>query len=170
VNFRIQSETVQAQRAIWNLNKQAFGGDAEANLVDALRDGGFVEVSLMAVLCGEVVGHILFSRVAINTTVGKLEALSLAPMAVSPDYQGRGIGSQLVKAGLESCRERSHKIVLVLGDPEFYRRFGFSSELARNLASPFGDGQEWMALELVPSSLSGVVGEVEYSPPFAAFE
>ena len=97
-------------------------------------------------------------------------AVSLAPMAVLPDHQRQGIGSKLVLGGLEACREQGHKIVVVLGHPDFYPRFGFSAELARPLENPFGDGEAWMALEFVPGTLAGVEGRVEYQPLFGAFE
>jgi putative acetyltransferase len=162
----IRPEADQDRAAIWSVNQAAFEGDAEANLVDALRDGGFAEVSLVAEVDGEIVGHILFSRVVIGTKVGTVDALSLAPMVVLPMHQRRGIGSRLVEAGLEACREAGHRIVVVLGHPKFYPRFGFSAERARRLESPFGGGEAWMALELVPGVLVSVEGRVEYSPPF----
>lgn len=170
MSVAIRPEAEQDRAAIWHTNQAAFQGDAEANLVDALRDGGFVGVSLVAEVDGEIVGHILFSRVAIVTRVGTVDALSLAPMAVLPSHHRQGIGSRLVKAGLEACREAGHRIVVVLGHPEFYPRFGFSSALAEPLQSPFGGGEAWMALELVPGALDGVDGRVEYSPPFTALE
>lgn len=151
----IRPETGQDQEAIWSVNQAAFEGDAEANLVDALRDGRFFAVSLVAEVDGEIVGHILFSRVAIVTNVGTVDALSLAPMAVLPSHQRQGIGSRLVEAALEACREAGHRIVVVLGHPEFYPRFGFSAELAWPLESPFGGGEAWMALELVPGRWAG---------------
>jgi putative acetyltransferase len=169
MNVMIRPETDQDRQAIWNVNQVAFGSNAEANLVDALRDGGFVEVSLVAEVDKEIVGHILLSRVTIVATVGTLGALSLAPMAVLPSHQRTGIGTKLVAAGLEICRERGLEIVVVLGHPEFYQRFGFSAELARRLESPFGGGEVWMTVELVQGALNGVVGRVEYSRPFAAF-
>ena len=170
MNVEIRPETTEDQRAICHVNQQAFGGDDEANLVDALRDGGFVEVSLVAEMDGQIVGHILFSRVAIVAKVETRDALSLAPMAVMPECQRQRIGSRLVEAGLEACRERGHKIVLVLGHPDYYPRFGFSAELARPLESPFSGGDAWMALELVPGALAGVKGRVEFSAPFTEFE
>jgi len=170
MSVTIRPENDEDQPAICNVNKIAFDGDAEASLVDALRAGGFVEVSLVAELDGKIVGHILFSRLTINTRVGTVAALSLAPMAVLPTSQRQGIGTKLVEAGLIACRVGGHKIVVVLGHPEFYPRFGFSADLARPLESPFGGGSVWMALELVAKVLNGVEGRVEFSPPFRAFE
>ena len=166
MDVEIRPESDQDRQAVWNVNRAAFETEEEANLVDALRDGGYVEVSLVAEVDGEVVGHILFSRLPIVTNFGTVDALSLAPMAVMPSYQRRGIGSKLVAAGLETCREHGHRLVVVLGHPEFYPRFGFSAKLARPLESPFGGGEAWMAMELVPGTLAGVEGRVEYPPPF----
>jgi putative acetyltransferase len=165
----IRPENDQDRTTIWNINQVAFGGDAEANLVDALREGGFVEVSLVSEVDGEIVGHILFSRVVIATNAGTVDALSLAPMSVVPEHQRQGIGTNLVEAGLKACREAGHRIVLVLGHPKFYSEFGFSAEKTRQIESPFGGGEAWMALELWPDSLKGIEGRVEYSPPFEAF-
>lgn len=166
----VQPETPHDRKAVWTVNRSAFESDTEANLVDALRDGGFAEVSLVAAIDGKIVGHILFSRVQIIAKVGSVEAVSLAPMAVLPEHQRQGIGSKLVVAGLTACRERGHKVVVVLGHPEFYPRFGFSADLARRLKNPFGEGEAWMAMELVPGALEGIEGRVEYPAPFNALE
>jgi len=166
----IRKETDDDQQDIWNINQAAFNGVDEANLVNTLRDGGFVEVSLVAECDQQIVGHILFSRVTINTNTGLVNALSLAPMAVAPEHQRQANGTKLVEAGLDACRKLGHKIVVVLGHPEFYPRFGFSAKLAQPLASPFGGGEAWMTLELVLGALEGVIGSVKYPPPFGAFE
>jgi len=165
----IRPETAADYAAIHEVNRLAFGQDAEANLVDVLRDGGFLRLALVAEVGGQIVGHILFSRLPIITETGVVEALALAPMAVLPTHQRRGIGTLLVNEGLRACREAGHKIVVVLGHPGFYPRFGFSAKLAERLTSPFGGGDAWMAVELVPGALTGVVGRVEYPPPFAVF-
>jgi len=162
----IRPETEQDRQAVWSVNRAAFETDAEADLVDALRDGGYVEVSLVAEVDGEIVGHILFSPLPVIMEVGTVDSLSLAPMAVLPSHQRQGVGSRLVEAGLEACREKGCKIAVVLGHTEFYPRFGFSADLAQPLKSPFGGGDAWMAMELVPGALTGVEGRVEYPPPF----
>jgi len=158
------------QDAIWCVHQAAFNGDAEAKLVRNLRQGGFVEVSLVAEAEGEIVGHILFSRITIKTNAGNVSALSLAPMAVLPSYQQQRIGSNLLKLGLATCRVFRHRIVLVPGSQKYFQHFGFSSELAQTLQSPFGSGETWMALELVPGALAGVEGIVKHSPPFDLFK
>jgi len=170
INVTVRPEIIEDQQSIWSVNQAAFEGDDEANLVDALRDGGFVEVALVAEVDGKVVGHILFSRVTIDTKSGAIDALSLAPMAVIPRHQRKGSGTMLVESGLAACREQGHRIVVVLGYPEFYSRFGFSSELAKQIESPFGGGEAWMAMELTGNSLMGIDGQIEYSPPFLALE
>ena len=114
---------------------------------------------------GQVVGHILFSDLPIVTPEGGSVPSSLAPMAVVPSHQRRGIGSMLVREGLRACREAGHRIVVVLGHPEFYTRFGFSAKMAEPLRSPYS-GPAFMAVELVPGALDGVEGEVRYPPPF----
>ena len=169
MHVEIRDESKDDHGAIRRVNQLAFGGDDEANLVRSLRDGGFVEVSLVAEAGGEIAGHILFSRVAIITSIGAVSALALAPMSVLPSHQRLGIGSKVVEAGLNACRKLRHKIVVVLGHPEYYPRFGFSAQLAHLLQSPFGGGDAWMALELVPGALDTVEGRVEFSPPFTVF-
>jgi putative acetyltransferase len=163
--LEIRPEQTSDRYAIRQVNRLAFGGDDEARLVDALRDGGFARVSLVAEVSGKVIGHILFSDLPIRRETDLVQATSLAPMAVLPGHQRHGVGSRLVEAGLQACRDQGHQIAVVLGHPEFYSRFGFSADLARPLRSPFS-GAAWMALELIPNALAGVQGRVEYPPPF----
>jgi putative acetyltransferase len=162
----VRPETTADHEAIRHVNRLAFGQDAEARLVDALRQGGHIRVSLVAEQDGQVVGHILFSDLPIVTNAGTVPALALAPMAVLPECQNRGIGSALVRRGLEVCKEQGHRIVVVVGHPHFYPRFGFSSKLAAHLDSPYSGRESFMAVELVPGALDGVAGRVQYPPPF----
>jgi putative acetyltransferase len=165
----IRPESTADLEAIRSVNRLAFGQDDEARLVDALRDGGFVRVSLVAEQEGRIVGHILFSDLPIITEDGTVAALALAPMAVLPELQNQGIGSALVQKGLEACRQRGHGVVVVLGHAHFYPRFGFSPKLAAHLESPFSGSDSFMAVELVAGALAGVAGRVLYPPPFGAW-
>ncbi len=161
----IRTETAADHAAIREVNRRAIGAEGEARLVDALRDSGYARLSLVAEEKSDVVGHILFSVLTSETPRGGIEALSLAPLAVVPSHQRGGIGSSLVREGLRACRELGHRIVIVLGHPEFYPRFGFSAKLAGPLRSPYS-GPAFMAMELLPDALRGVEGEVRSPPPF----
>lgn len=154
--------------AIRRLNDTAFGGPLESKIVDALRRARLAAVELVAVEADEIVGHILFSALKVTFGEEPVEprpTLALAPMAVSPAYQRRGIGSELVRSGLALARQREWWAVIVLGHPDYYPRFGFSAALAQPLASPYS-GEAFMALELVPGALSGAGGKVVYPPAF----
>ncbi len=146
----------------------AFGQRAEADLVDRLRADGDALVSLVAVAeGGELVGQILFSRLPIAGSMGRVtEAAALAPLAVRPERQGMGIGTALAKAGIKACTARGLAAIIVVGDPKFYQRFGFSAAVARGLRSPY-PGNAFMALELKPGALRAK-GTVCYPAAFGA--
>jgi putative acetyltransferase len=169
VNPLIRPDTPVDHEAIGHVSRLAFGQDEEARLVDSLRDGGHVRASLVAEKDGQVVGHILFSDLPVVTKAGTVPALALAPLAVLPEHQNQGVGSALVRRGLEVCKEQGHRIVVVVGHPHFYQRFGFSSKLAAELESPYSGRESFMAVELVPGALDGVTGRVQYPPPFEAW-
>src|SRR5262245_58243323 len=118
----IRRETAADLHSIRHVNRLAFGQDAEARLVDALRDGGYVRLSLVAEEAGQIVGHVLFSDLPILSDTGTVSALALAPLAVLPEFQNQGIGSALARRGLEVCKDQGHRIVVVLGHPAFYPR------------------------------------------------
>jgi putative acetyltransferase len=165
---QFRHETNDDRDAIRRVVAEAFGQPAEAELVDALRDEGHVRLSMIAELDGQVVGHILFSDLPIHTAAGVVPSLALAPMAVTPSLQRQGVGSQLMRHALDACRAAGHRIVVVLGHPQYYPRFGFSPQSAVPLESPYA-AEAFMALELVPGALAGVRGRVEYAPPFSRF-
>jgi putative acetyltransferase len=147
------------------VNEAAFGRSDEAHLIDRLQTEGAVLLSLVALVDSQIVGHILFSRMVVETGQGPIAAVSLAPMAVLPDYQRRKVGSQLVLCGLAQLRARRERIVIVLGHTKYYPRFGFSPEKARYLASPFPP-EAFMALELSDGALAGIHGTVRYPSAF----
>jgi putative acetyltransferase len=160
-------------REVRKLNKKAFKGNSESKLVDAIREADYFipGLSLVAEKDGRIVGHILFSPIKIEDQGVITPALALAPMAVSPEYQNQGVGSALIKHGLEECRKLGHKIVVVVGHDEYYPRFGFVRAIDKGLKLPFEAPDEvFMTLELAPGALSGVKGMVEYPPEFHAVE
>lgn len=165
----IRQEVTADHEAIHRVNVAAFGGEAEANLVNQLRStrGFIAELSLVAEQDGEVVGHILFSVVHVATDSERVPILALAPMAVTPEHQKDGIGSQLVIHGLEQCRLLGYKAVVVVGHPEYYPRFGFAPAKDKGLTLQFDVPSEaFMVYELVPDALSEIKGFVEYPSAF----
>jgi len=152
------------------VNERAFAQSSEADIVDAVRSAGAMTLSLVALLRGEVVGHILFSPVTVQSPNGNFDAVGLAPMAVVPELQKNGIGSQLVQRGLAELRAAGHELVVVLGHAAYYRRFGFVKASTYGIRSEYRVPDEvFMALELKPGALRGHVGGVvRYRPEFAA--
>ena len=163
--MEVRPERADDHAAIREVNRLAFGREAEGRLVDALRAGGYARLSMVAEDEGRIVGHILFSELPIVTQRGEIEALALAPMAVVPRRQRRGIGSLLVREGLRACADLGYRIIIVVGHPGYYPRFGFSAKLAERLESPYS-GEAFMALEVSPGALDDVAGEVKYPAPF----
>jgi putative acetyltransferase len=163
--MNIRDETPQDFEAIREVHRLAFGRDAEARLVDRLRGEARAVVSLVAEEGETIAGHILFSDLVIESEGGWIHAAALAPVAVRHEWQRRGIGSALVKRGLTAARERGQTIAIVLGNPAFYTRFGFSVKKARHLSSPF-PSDSLLAIELVHGALEGVRGTVRYPEAF----
>ena len=164
MGFQVRPEGDADLGAIRTVNREAFGTMAEADWVDALRANGDAALSLVAENDSGVVGHILFSHLPIRTSSRDVAAVALAPMSVLPRWQRRGVGSALVRAGLDRCREAGLEAVVVLGHPNYYPRFGFSARLAAPLRAPFS-GPAFMALELAPGALT-VGGVVRYPAAF----
>jgi putative acetyltransferase len=164
----VRAETPGDVDAVRRVVTAAFGRPAEAQLVDALRARGALTLSLVADEGGAVRGHIAFSEVSITRESGIVRtALGLAPMAVEPGHQRRGLGSQLVRSGLEQCRALGHGVVVVVGHPAYYPRFGFVP------GRPLGIRWEidvpddaFMVAELQPGALIDVRGVVRYQSEF----
>jgi putative acetyltransferase len=164
----IRDSTPQDEASISDVCREAFGCDDEARLVVALRNERFERLSLVAEVDGAIVGVIVFCELAILTESARVPGLALAPLAVLPKHQRRGIGSMLVSQGLRRCREMRHSIVIVLGHPEYYPRFGFSADRALALKCCYS-GPSFMAIALRKGALDGLAGEVRYPPPFDMF-
>ena len=148
---------------IRKINTAAFETDAEAGLVDALRDSGVPLISLVAEVDKKIVGHILFSPVTLAGKGTDLNIAGLAPMAVMPDFQNRGIGTELVEKGLKQCESVGYQAVVVVGYPEYYPRFGFVPGSRFGIKSEYDVPEEvFMVKELVAGILSGYQGIVAY--------
>lgn len=162
----VRPETPEDAAAVRDVETRAFDRAGEAALVDALRDAGKATVSLVATVDGRVVGHVLFSPVTLD---GAPLGLGLAPLAVDPDVQRRGVGIALVRAGLDAARAAGHGVVVVLGDPAYYRRFGFVAAETRGLRSEYdAPPGSFQVTEVVAGALAGRSGLVLYAPEVAA--
>ena len=162
---REDSKNLEELAKIRSVNEAAFGGLFEADLVDKLRGAGQVLISLVAEAERSIAGHIVFSRMWIDTAPKLIPAVALAPVAVLPVYQRKGFGSQLITTGLGLLRDRRETIVIVVGHPSYYPQFGFSADKASHLKSPFPP-DAFMALELRPGTLDGIRGSVVYPAAF----
>jgi putative acetyltransferase len=158
-NVLIRDEERADIPAVQKIIGEAFLQSAEARLVDRLRADREAVISAVAVDAGQIVGHIMFSRMN-----APFRALGLAPVAVAPSRQGCGIGSELIRWGLAQAKGNNWQCVFVLGDPKFYERFGFSVALAYGFESPYA-GEHFMALAL-NGDLPATSGKVEYAAAF----
>jgi putative acetyltransferase len=132
----IRPETTADIPAIHTLNELAFGQPLEANIVDKIRNSSGIGISVVAEEQGRIVGHILFSPAEIEGPRGSIAGMGLAPMAVLPDLQRQGIGTQLVKRGVEDLSARGCSFIIVLGHADYYPRFGFERARATGYDAP----------------------------------
>jgi putative acetyltransferase len=151
---------------IHQVNLTAFGGEAEADLVDNLRENGSLLLSMVACDGSDVVGHIAYSRGWIDCAGERIPSVALAPMAVLPEYQSKGVGSTLLSTSLYTLREMGEAHVFVLGHTWFYPRFGFVPAENFQIESVYNAGAHFMGQELVPDALEGLSGKFLYDPAF----
>ena len=163
-NMRTRAEFPTDHLAIRQLHQAAFGRDVEADLVEALRHEASAVLSLVVEEEGEILGHVMFSRMQ-----APFRALGLAPVGVLPARQRNGIGSLLIRTGLAQARADGWQGVFVLGEPAYYRRFGFDPNKANGFESPYS-GPYLMAIALQGPELPCANGRVEYAPAFAGLE
>jgi putative acetyltransferase len=148
----------------------AFGQDAEARLVTQLRACGALVLERVSVdPDGTLEGYVAFSRVTGAGAAHRLAISCLAPVAVRPDRQRSGVGTQLIEAALEELRGEGEDLVLVLGPPSYYPRFGFDAGLAAKVAAPFA-GTAFQALALSEAAPAAMPIEVDFATPFQAFD
>lgn len=178
LNIAVRPERAGDEDAIRDVNQRAFGGPLEARIVDAVRRACLAEaqgrrrakagsISLVAILDGAVIGHILFTPVAIDPPPGTIRVAGLAPMAVDPQFQRMGVGATLIRAGLDECRRLGYSAVVVVGHPAYYPRFGFVPAHTRGMR--YADdvpAEAFMVLELQPGTLPARGGVVRYRPEF----
>lgn len=166
MNMLIRLEGPNDYSSVHAVNEAAFGTPAEANLVEALRIEAQPIISLVAEENEEIVGHILFSPATLSGH-DSLKIMGLGPMAVSPAHQGQGIGSALVRAGLEKCKDLEAGAVVVLGHSWFYPRFGFLPSMHYGIRCEYEVPQDaFMVVELRPGYLQGASGTIKYHPAF----
>ena len=162
----IRPERPSDAAAISQVHAASFPSADEARLVELLREAGRLQASLVAEDSGSIVGHIAFSPV---TTASGSTGAGLAPVAVVESHRRRGIAADLVREGLQACREAGWGWVVVLGEPAYYSRFGFLPAADFGLSDEYGGGPAFQALELIAGSLPAGAGLVRYAPEFAAF-
>jgi putative acetyltransferase len=149
------------------VNVAAFARNSEADLVDLLRQHASPIISLVAEVQGSICGHILFTPVSL---IGDpdVRLMALAPLAVQPEQQRRGIGSALVRAGLAACAERRCQAVVVLGHPAYYPRFGFQPASRVGLSCEYDVPDDaFMVIELETGALAGRRGTIRYHHIFS---
>ena len=164
----VRAERPEDGPAIAAVNRRAFGREDEARIVAAVRasDGFIPELSMVAERDGTVVGHAMFSRATICDGDQHWRVLVLGPVAVLPELQRQGIGSAMIQEGLAAARAASHRVVVLLGHPTYYPRFGFEPSARHGIQQPFKVGDASMALFLDPAARGTVRGVVVWPPAF----
>jgi putative acetyltransferase len=166
-HIEIRREQPGDEAGIRTVLDAAFGQPDESRIVDAIRRAGHSSISLVAVDGSSIVGHILFTPVSIESPGPSIPAFGLAPLSVLPERQRQGVGSQLVVAGLRECADVGCQVVVVVGHPAFYPRFGFRRGSAYRLRSEFDVADDvFMVAELTSAALTGRAGLVRYLPEF----
>lgn len=167
--MKIRPELDKDFKEIRSITQRAFNNEEEPDLIEAIRESEYYinDLSLVAEKAGKVVGYIMFSRIRVVGDNDGTDVLSLAPMAIDPDMQNRGIGTELLKNGIKKCRLLGYRIIIVIGHPEYYPRFGFVPARDVGFEVPFDVPDEaFMVAGLVDGALEGTGGMVVFSPPF----
>ena len=167
MTIRIRPATAADAKAIRAILLSAFPTAAEADLVERLIADSCVLISLVAEQDDVIVGHLLLSRMNVSGDGRSVRATGLAPVAVLPDAQRSGVGSRLIAEALSAAAGAGEDMIFVLGDPDYYDRFGFSAETAAPFASPYS-GPHLQAVTLRPDVPIPQEGSADYAPAFSA--
>jgi putative acetyltransferase len=157
---------------IRQVNLRAFEGALEADVIDQLRDSCPDFTSLVAVMAGEIVGHILFTPATLEWPAATVQGMGLAPLSVHPEYQRQGIGSSLVRAGLAELQAAACPFVIVLGHPQYYPRFSFEIAARYNIRCEYPDVPEEAFMIRFLAAVPLPDGEIlaRYRPEWAVTE
>lgn len=169
MHVAFREEQVGDETAIGRVQGAAFPSPDEARLVEALRRAGSLKLSLVALEEAGIVGHVGFSPVSLESSSGTVVGLGLAPVAVLPDRQNRGIGATLVRGGLQKSRDLGAPFVVVLGEPGYYQRFGFQAASTWGITNEYNVRDEFMAIELLAGGIPPAGGLARYCPEFSSF-
>lgn len=166
----VRPEQPEDARAIDVVHISAFGGEAEAQLVSALRmlPSYNRELSLVAELNGRIVGHVLLSRVPMRREGEERNVLALGPMSVVPSQSHRGIGSELIKASVSLAEQKGYGAIVVVGHPEYYKRFGFQSAKEQGISCNLPAPEDALTVRNIADGAENQGGYVEYPEPFIA--
>ncbi|MCR5858201.1 N-acetyltransferase [Mesorhizobium sp. J428] len=159
----IRPAEARDRAAIRELVTEAFGQPAEAGLVDALVADNDVVLELVATHEGEIVGHVLFSRLFVEDEAGRFAAVALAPIAVQPRRQKTRVGSTLIENAHMLLKDRGETLSIVLGDPAYYGRFGYAHDRAAGFASDY----QCEALQALALGEAPAIGRLVYAPAFS---
>jgi putative acetyltransferase len=166
ISASVRFERPEDRPAIHRVHLESFPSPAEARLVDALRASGRLRISLVALDGPQIVGHVGFSPV---TLAGAVDGLGLAPLAVLLSHRRHGLAAELIQTGLAACEQAGAGFVVVLGEPDYYARFGFRPASRWRLHDEFGGGDAFQALELRREAIPPGAGLVRFAPEFASF-
>jgi putative acetyltransferase len=164
-DLAVRQEAAGDEAGIREVIIAAFGRPDEADLVERLRQEGAVLTAFVAEVGGAIVGHVMFTRAWLETANNRCAVAALAPLAVTPSSQRRGIAAALVDSGIEWLQAHDEQLVLVLGEPHYYARFGFSADAARDVDNPFPPAA-LMAMALVPGASANCHGRIRYADAF----
>lgn len=170
LDIAIRPESPADHERVGEIQRLAFGERLQADLVAALRARAMPQLSLVASVEDELVGHVFFSPVSFDAIPDAPTAMQLSPVGVAPRFQGQGVGSALIRSGLSECAARGWPVVFLVGNPAYYGRFGFRMARPLGLTHPGAHGAFLQVVALRPNALAGLHGDVHFHEVFAELE